>query len=206
MSAITPAIACLEVAGLDDGDGVDYGAAAGELGQGLADGGDLPVAAVAIELDHHQCCGGPHAGDVIAVEHILDARGGDIDQAGEGVADLIEGLAIVAVDHEHDRLDLGVDTVELDCNPLVVAFALAGEVVTSRIDGVHVVVLVAEPDDVDLVAVGVIKDGGEVEIDFAGLWVGVPTTANENGSGGGFTGLGQGEPAAFGEGDRCGHM
>ena len=110
--------------------------AAQARGVALADGAELPLGAVAVQLaEDHRGLGRGVLGEVVAGE--LGAAG-LVDDADERVADLAEGLlavlGVVDRDREDDLVDVGRDAGEVDLDLLVVALALTGEVVTGVLD------------------------------------------------------------------------
>src|SRR4051812_34690858 len=106
-------------------------------GVALADRPELPVGTGAVQLaEHHGRLGGGVLGEVVAGDLLL-VRG--VDDADEGVADLPEvllaGVGVVDADREDDLVDVRGQGGEVDLDLLVVALALAGQVVTRVLDG-----------------------------------------------------------------------
>src|SRR5688572_30107457 len=97
----------------------------------LADGVHLPLAAVAVDLGHDHRRVVAVAAQVVAGEFLLVRA---VDDAAEGVLDLLEGLAGEAVHHEDEAADHRWYSGELNDDLLVVAIAGAGAVVTGVAD------------------------------------------------------------------------
>ena len=163
-------------------------------GVALADGPELPLRAVAVQLaEDHGGLGGRVLAQVVAGD--LGAAG-LVDDADEGVADLTEVLApvlgVVDGDGEDDLVDLGRDPRQVDLDLLVVAVAFAGEVVTGVLDRAVAALLVVEEDEAAVAAddlvVRVHHDGGGVDVEVgAGRRADVP--AETDGHGGEAGGL-----------------
>src|SRR4051812_10080826 len=147
----------------------------------LADRAELPLVVVAVQLaEDHRRLGGGVLRQVVARD--LDVVGlvGDPD---EGVAHLAEALSRVVglVDRhrEDDPKRLGRHCGEVDADLLVVAAALAGEVVTGVLDRALGRGQVVEEDEVlvaEDLALGVADDGAGVQIErLAVRRAGVPT-------------------------------
>src|SRR5690606_4596338 len=150
----------------------------------LADGAELPLGAVAVELaEDHGGLGGRVLRQVVAGD--LGAAG-LVDDADVGVADLPEVLAavlrVVDGDREDDLLDIGREGGEVDVDRLVVALALAGAVVTGVDDAVVRRLLVVEEDEVGVgvdLALRVDRDRRRVEVEVrAGGGADVPAEAH----------------------------
>src|SRR4051794_23284239 len=99
-------------------------------GPALADGAELPLRAVGVELaEDHRGLGRGVLGEVVARDLGVVGR---VDDADERVAHLAEALAtrIGVVDRhgEDDLLHVGGHAGEVDLDRLVVALALAGQV------------------------------------------------------------------------------
>lgn len=151
---------------------------AGESGGvALADGPELPGAVVAVELAEED---GRLGRVVLAEVEAGDLRaGGLVDDADVGVPDHAEVLlALVRVvdgDREDDLVDLRRDVAQVDLDLLVVAVALAGEVVAGVLHGavggeqLAVGARGAVEDEVRVgqdLAVGADEDRGGVEVEL----------------------------------------
>src|SRR5690349_19661739 len=102
----------------------------------LADGAELPLPRSPVQLaEHHRGLGGRVLGEVEAGE--LGVVVG-VDDADVGVGDLAEALptrvGVVDADREDDPLDVGRHRRQVHLDDLVVALALAGEVVAGVLD------------------------------------------------------------------------
>lgn len=169
-----------------------------EAGRGaLADGPELPVRAVAVQLaeDH----GGLGAGvlrQVVAGDFVA---GGVVDDPDEGPGDLAEVLAalvgLVDGDREDDLVDVGREAGEVDLDLLVVAVAVTVEVVAGVLDGAVRRGQVAVEDEellVEDLAVGLDGDRARVDVELrAGGGALVPAEAD-------------GDVGQLGHGDRRG--
>ncbi len=173
--------------GTSDVDAEVLGDADEARGVALADGAELPLGAVAVELaEDHGGLGRRVLAEVVAGD--LGAAG-LVDDADEGVPHLAEVLAavlgVVDRDREDDLLDVGRQARQVDLDLLVVALALAGDVVAGVLDGLVRRRLVVEEDKVlvgvDLAA-RVDRDGARVEVEVrAGGGADVPAEADRDG-------------------------
>lgn len=141
----------------------------------LADGPELPAAVVAVELaERHRGLGGGVLGEVEARELHVAVH---LDEADVGVADLAEVLlAVLGVVDGHrddDLVDVRRQAGQVDLDLLVVALALAGEVVTVVLDVAARRLEVVVVDEVGVrgdLAGGVQQERGgvQVEVDTGG--------------------------------------
>jgi hypothetical protein len=175
----------------------------------LADGAELPLRTVAVELaEDHRRLGRGVLREVVARELGL---AGLVHDADERVADLAEALAaVVAVvdrDGEDDLVDLGRDGRELDLELLVVAVALTGEVVAQVLDGAVRALEVVEEHEVavgDDLAVRVDHDRRGVEVEVgARRRADVPPEPDDHGGEAGCC-LGEADVPALAEADSHG--
>lgn len=151
---------------------------------------ELPGAVVPVELaEQHGGLRGGVLGQVVARElHFAGGRVGDVDDADEGVAHLAEALtAVLGVEDRHredDALHDRRQTLQVDDQPLVVTFALAGEVVAEVLDAAAGRLGVVEEDEVGIgrnLAVGVQQQCRGVEVEVrAGRGANVPAEADAN--------------------------
>ncbi len=176
-------------------------------GVALAHGAELPVGTVAVQLaEDHGGLGGRVLGEVVARELLAAGLVGDADVR---VADLAEVLlAGVRVVHRHREDDLGDvrgDRGQVDLDLLVVALALAGEVVAGVLDGTVGRLQVVEVDEVPVTADDLVvlveeqRAGVEVEV-RAGGGTHVPSEADRDGREAGGL-LGETDVAALAEGN-----
>src|SRR5690606_27561383 len=156
-------------------------------GVALADGPELPLRAVPVQLaEDHGGLGGGVLRQVVAGD--LGAAG-LVDDADERGAHLAEGLLAVlrVVDghREDDLLDVGGDGGEVHLDLLVVALALTGEVVTRVLDGAVGALEVVEEDEVGIaadLARAVQQQGAGVEVEVgAGRGTDVPPQSDDDG-------------------------
>src|SRR4051812_37809457 len=155
-------------------------------GVALADGAELPLRPVAVELaEDHGGLGGGVLGQVVAGD--LGPAGG-VDHPDEGVAHLAEALraavGVVDADREDDLVDLGGHAGQVELDLLVVALALTGEVVAGVLDGAVGAGQVVEEDEVlvrEDLAVGAHADRGGVQVEVgAGGRTHVPAQAHDD--------------------------
>src|SRR5690606_412428 len=157
-------------------------------GVALADGTELPLGAVAVQLaEDHGGLGGRVLGQVVAGQLFAVAAVHDTDV---GVAHLAEGLlaggGVVDRDGEEDALDVRRGACQVDVDDLVVAFALTGAVVAGVLDAAFGGLQVVEEHEVLigddlLVRAGGDRAGVQVEVG-AGGGPNVPAEADGNGS------------------------
>src|SRR4051812_25343976 len=187
-----------------DADAEVLGDADQARGVALADGAELPLGAVAVQLaEDHGGLGGRVLRQVVAGD--LGAAG-LVDDADVGVAHLSEVLravlGVVDRDREDDLVDVGGQGGEVDVDGLVVAGALTGAVVAGVDDGVVRGLLVVEEDEVTVgvdLALRVDRDRGGVEVEVrAGGGADVPAEAHSDG-GQARSLLGERDVATFGQ-------
>lgn len=145
-----------------DVDAVVLGDAREAGGVLLADGAELPVRTVAVQLaEDHGVAGGGVLGQVVA----RDLRTRLVADADVRVADLAEVLTalpgLVDGDREDDLGDVRGQLLRVDGDDLVVTLALAGEVVAAALDGALRALLVVEEHEV-LVGVDLVRAAADV--------------------------------------------
>ena len=121
---------------------------------------ELPHRAVAEQLGHDE----PRLADPEREGEAGELGAVVVDETAVGVADELQRVALVAADHEQDRVHPRVDATQVHGDHLVVALALAGEVVAEVHHGAVTGGEVVEERQVEELVAGELHGRG-VEVD-----------------------------------------